>query len=78
MAAARWTTRVQPLQRCTPLAALKDAGFVPSRRIRIIFGTNEETGCQDMVWYLEHGGEVPVMGFTPDGEYPIINGKRAS
>ena len=58
------------------LAALKDAGFVPSRRIRILFGTNEETGCQDMVWYLEHGGEVPVMGFTPDGEYPIINGEK--
>lgn len=58
------------------LAALKDAGFVPSRRIRILFGTNEETGCQDMVWYLEHGGEIPVMGFTPDGEYPIINGEK--
>ncbi len=58
------------------LAALKDAGVVPSRRIRILFGTNEETGCQDMVWYLEHGGEVPLMGFTPDGEYPIINGEK--
>ena len=58
------------------LASLKDAGFVPSRRIRILFGTNEETGCQDMVWYLEHGGEVPMMGFTPDGEYPIINGEK--
>lgn len=58
------------------LAALKDAGFVPSRRIRILFGTNEENGCQDMVWYLEHGGEIPVMGFTPDGEYPIINGEK--
>ena len=58
------------------LAALKDAGFAPSRRIRILFGTNEETGCADMVWYLEHGGEVPCMGFTPDGAYPIINGEK--
>lgn len=58
------------------LAALKEFGFVPSRRIRLLFGTNEETGCQDMVWYLAHGGEVPVMGFTPDGEYPIINGEK--
>ena len=58
------------------LAALKDAGFMPARRIRILFGTNEETGCQDMVWYREHGGELPVMGFTPDGEYPIINGEK--
>ena len=58
------------------LAALKDAGFAPSRRIRILFGTNEETGCQDMAWYRTHGGEMPVMGFTPDGEYPIINGEK--
>ena len=58
------------------LAALRDAGFVPARRIRILFGTNEETGCQDMAWYRAHGGEMPVMGFTPDGEYPLINGEK--
>lgn len=58
------------------LAALKDAGFVPSRRIRILFGTNEETGCADMAWYRTHGGELPVLGFTPDGEYPLINGEK--
>ena len=59
------------------LAALKDAGFAPSKRIRLLFGTNEETGCGDMSWYVSHGGELPVYGFTPDGEYPIINGERA-
>lgn len=58
------------------LAALKDAGFVPSRRIRILFGTNEESGCQDVSWYLAHGGETPALGFTPDGEYPLINGEK--
>ena len=58
------------------LAALKDAGFCPKRRIRILFGTSEETGCDDMEWYLEHGGEAPTLGFTPDGEYPIINGEK--
>lgn len=58
------------------LAALKDAGAPLSRRIRLLFGTNEETGCQDMKYYLEKGGEIPVMGFTPDGEYPIINGEK--
>lgn len=58
------------------LAALKDAGFAPSKRIRLLFGTNEETGCGDMSWYVSHGGELPVYGFTPDGEYPIINGEK--
>lgn len=58
------------------LAALKDAGFAPSKRIRLLFGTNEETGCGDMSWYVSHDGELPVYGFTPDGEYPIINGEK--
>lgn len=58
------------------LLALKEAGIVPGRRIRLIFGLNEETGSADMKYYLSHGGEVPVMGITPDGEYPVINGEK--
>lgn len=58
------------------LKALKDAGLPLKRRIRILFGLNEETGSADMKYYLNHGGEVPVMGFTPDGEYPVINGEK--
>lgn len=58
------------------LAALRQAGVVPKRRIRLIFGLNEETGSADMKYYLNHGGEVPVMGITPDGEYPVINGEK--
>ena len=58
------------------LKALKESGLPLKRRIRILFGTNEETGSQDMVHYLEKGGEVPVCGFTPDGEYPVINGEK--
>ena len=58
------------------LAALRDSGFAPKRRIRILFGTNEETGSNDMKYYKSHGGELPLMGFTPDGEYPVINGEK--
>lgn len=58
------------------LKALKDAGVPLKRRVRILFGLNEETGSADMKYYLSHGGEVPVMGFTPDGEYPVINGEK--
>ena len=42
-----------------------------NRRVRIIFGTNEETGSKDMVRYNETE-ETPVMGFTPDADYPVI------
>lgn len=58
------------------LAALRDTGLPLRRRIRLLMGTNEETGSQDMKYYREHGGELPVMGFTPDGEYPVIHGEK--
>ena len=58
------------------LAALRDSGLPITKRIRLLFGCNEETGSADVKYYLNHGGEVPVMGFTPDGEYPVINGEK--
>ena len=58
------------------LEALRDSGLPLKRRIRVIFGCNEETGSKDLRYYLDHGGEIPVMGFTPDGEYPVINGEK--
>lgn len=58
------------------LAALRDSGLPLKRRIRLLFGCNEETGSADVKYYLSKGGEVPVMGFTPDGEYPVINGEK--
>lgn len=58
------------------VAAIRDSGLPLKRRIRILFGTNEETGSNDMKYYKSHGGELPVMGFTPDGEYPVINGEK--
>ena len=58
------------------LLALKEAGVPLKHRVRILFGLNEETGSADMKYYTAHGGEAPVMGFTPDGEYPVINGEK--
>ena len=58
------------------LLAIKQAGLPLKRRIRLIFGLNEETGSADLKYYTTHGGEIPVMGITPDGEYPVINGEK--
>lgn len=58
------------------LEAIRDSGLPLKRRIRLIFGCNEESGSQDIRYYVEHGGEIPVMGFTPDGEYPVIHGEK--
>ncbi len=53
------------------LDAVRNLAGPLKRRIRIIFGTNEETGSRDMVRYNETE-ETPVMGFTPDADYPVI------
>ena len=57
------------------LKVIKELGLPLSKKIRIIFGTNEETGSKDIEYYLEHE-KAPVAGFTPDAEFPIINGEK--
>ena len=57
------------------LAAIKEAGIPLKRRIRVILGTNEETGWGCMNYYREHG-EAPTLGFTPDGEYPVVHSEK--
>jgi succinyl-diaminopimelate desuccinylase len=42
----------------------------------LFFGLSEENGGNDIRYYVENGGEIPVMGFTPDGEYPVIHGEK--
>lgn len=57
------------------LKAIKDLNLPLSKKIRIIFGTNEETGSKEIEHYLERE-KPPVAGFTPDAEFPIINGEK--
>lgn len=46
------------------------------RRVRLIFGQTEENGdWTDMEYYREHE-ELPVFGFTPDGDFPAIYGEK--
>lgn len=51
---------------------LLDNGFVPNKRIRIIFGCDEESGWQCIDKYCERE-EIPTIAFTPDGDFPVIN-----
>ena len=57
------------------LSAIKEAGIPLRRRVRIILGTNEETGWGCMDYYKKHG-EAPTLAFTPDGEYPVVNSEK--
>lgn len=54
------------------MKTLKDEGFVPKKKIRLILGCNEESGwkCIEHYFAVE---EMPVMGFSPDADFPVIN-----
>lgn len=52
--------------------AVADAGIPLNKRIRIIFGTDEETGWRDMDYYMEKGEEIPAYSFAPDANFPVI------
>lgn len=41
------------------------------KRVRIIFGTNEESGDEDIKHYLKYE-KPPKYAFTPDGRFPVI------
>lgn len=57
------------------MKALKEANVSLNKKIRIIFGTNEETGWGCMKYYFKHE-EAPDMAFTPDAEFPVIHGEK--
>lgn len=52
------------------LKVLKDEGIIGENKLRLILGTTEETGQEDMVTYFANE-EMPEMSFTPDSEYGI-------
>ncbi|MBQ3291082.1 MAG: dipeptidase PepV [Mogibacterium sp.] len=56
------------------MKALKEEGIVPKHNIRLVLGLNEECGEDSIKYYVDHCGH-PDMGFTPDGEFPIVNGE---
>ncbi|MBP5224093.1 MAG: M20 family metallopeptidase [Lachnospiraceae bacterium] len=54
---------------------LRDAGISLNKRVRLIFGCNEETGSLCMAHYNEV--EEPLtLGFTPDANFPCIYGEK--
>ncbi|MDR2132654.1 MAG: dipeptidase PepV [Clostridiales Family XIII bacterium] len=57
------------------MKALKESGFVPAKRVRLILGLDEETGWVGMKRYLARVGP-PDFGFTPDADFPAIHGEK--
>lgn len=57
------------------LKALKDAGVLGKRRLRVIFGAGEEVGMEDLPHYFSKQS-LPNMAFTPDSDYGICNREK--
>ena len=58
------------------LSAIKENCISLNKRVRIIFGCDEESGWSDMDFYKKNGGEIPGMAISPDAEFPIINAEK--
>lgn len=56
------------------LKELMDEGFQFNKRVRLIFGCDEECDWECMDYYVSNE-ECPSYGFTPDADFPMIYGE---
>lgn len=54
---------------------VKDAGIPLSKRVRLIIGTDEESGFRCVEHYFKKE-EMPDIGFAPDADFPLINAEK--
>ena len=54
---------------------LKDEGFKPKKRIRLIVGCNEESGWECIKYFNAHS-TMPETGFSPDADFPVIYAEK--
>lgn len=57
------------------LAAVKALGIELESNVRLILGTDEESGSRDLRYYFMHY-PVPPYLFTADGEFPVLNTEK--
>ena len=58
------------------LRCMKELGYEPKHKVRVIYGCAEETGMEDLEYYWK-SQPLPIFGFTPDSDgYDIINAEK--
>lgn len=60
------------------MAAVKALNMPIYKKTELIIGTREEITWDDLVLYKKEGHDIPDYGFTPDGEFPIINREKGN
>lgn len=57
------------------MKAVQDAGLL-NKPVRLIVGCSEETGSELDIEHYMKCAEMPPMVFTPDAEFPLVNGEK--
>ncbi|ALC82061.1 MULTISPECIES: dipeptidase PepV [Bacillus] len=57
------------------LKIVKELNLSLKKRVRLIIGTDEESDWNCVKHYFKHE-EMPVLGFAPDADFPIINSEK--
>ena len=55
--------------------SLKELNIKLKHPVWILFGTDEESGFEDLEYYLTKK-KPPIMGWTPDCKYPVVYAER--
>ena len=59
------------------MQAVKDLGVPLKKNVRLLMGTDEESGSEDIAYYYSKEPYAPCT-FSPDGEFPVINLEKGS
>ena len=59
------------------MQAVKDLGVPLKKNVRLLLGTDEESGSEDIAYYYSKEPYAPCT-FSPDGEFPVINLEKGS
>ena len=57
------------------LKAVKECAPPLSKGVRLLFGTAEETSCDDLAYYM-NVRKMPPYSFAPDAHYPVHNTEK--
>lgn len=57
------------------MKAVMESGAPVNKKVRLILGTDEESGWECMDYYFKKQ-PMPDLGITPDGNYPVIHAEK--
>jgi succinyl-diaminopimelate desuccinylase len=57
------------------LKAIEDSDINLNKRVRLILGTDEESGWEGLEYYFKKESK-PEMAFSPDAQYPVIHAEK--